>query len=174
MRTTWLPYELHPGVPSEGIPRERYFGSAARVEQMRARMRDLAAAVGLQMESRDTLINTRLALATAEFARERGAYECVHRTLFEAHWHLTGRLEEVEDLKRIAAACGLDPEELGQALAEGRYDQLLDERRREAESVGIDAIPAHIFGNRYLVVGAHPAELFRQVVEKLSTTPFAD
>jgi predicted DsbA family dithiol-disulfide isomerase len=168
VRTTWLPYELHPGVPPEGIPRERYFGSAARVEQMRDRMRGLAAEVGLEMESRDTLINSRLALATAEFARERGAYECVHRALFEAHWHLTGRLEEIDDLKRIAAGCGLDPLELGHALAEGRYDQLLDERRQEAEAVGINAIPAHIFGNRYLVVGAHPVQLFRQVVERLS------
>ncbi len=58
---------------------------------------------------------------------------------------------------------------MGEALAEGRYDRLLDERRHEAEAVGINAIPAHIFGNRYLVVGAHPAELFRQVVEKLTT-----
>jgi predicted DsbA family dithiol-disulfide isomerase len=169
VRTTWLPYELHPGVPPEGIPRERYFGSSARVEQMRAHMHDLAAEVGLRMDSRDTLINSRLALATAEFARERGAYECVHRALFEAHWHLTGRLEEIDDLKRIAASCGLDPGELGEALAEGRYDRLLDDRRREAEAVGINAIPAHIFGNRYLVVGAHPVELFRQVVEKLAT-----
>ena len=168
MRTTWLPYELHPGVPPEGIPRERYFGSSARVEQMRERMRALAAEVGLQMESRDTLVNSRLALATAEFARERGVYDCVHRALFEAHWHLTGRLEDVADLRRIAAGCGLDPDELEQALAEGRYERLLDERRKEAEAVGVNAIPAHIFGNRYLVVGAHPVELFRQVVAKLS------
>jgi predicted DsbA family dithiol-disulfide isomerase len=169
VRTTWLPYELHPGVPPEGIPRDRYFGSSARVEQMRAHMQQLAADAGLRMDSRDILINSRLALATAEFARERGAYESVHRALFEAHWNLTGHLEEVEDLKRIATACGLDPDEVGRALAEGRYDRLLDDRRREAEAMGINAIPAHIFGNRYLVVGAHPVELFRQVVEKLTT-----
>jgi predicted DsbA family dithiol-disulfide isomerase len=165
---TWLPFELHPEVPVEGIPRERYFGSG-RTEQMRAHMRALAAEVGLTMEARDVLINSRLALATAEFARERGAYEAVHRALFEAHWHLTGKLEDVEDLKRIAAACGLDPEELGAALADGRYEPVLDQNRREAESIGVNAIPAHIFGARYLVVGAHPLELFRQVVERLKT-----
>lgn len=129
----------------------------------------MAAEVGLHMESRDVLINSRLALATAEFARERGAYDAVHRALFEAHWHLTAKLEDVEDLKRIVAGCGLDPEELGEALADGRYEPLLDQRRREAEEIGINAIPAHIFGGRYLVVGAHPYELFHQVVEKLRT-----
>jgi len=109
------------------------------------------------------------ALATVEFARERAASAEMHRALFEAHWHLTGRLEEVEDLKRIAAECGLDPDELGEALADGRYEPLLDRRRAEAEEIGINAIPAHIFGGRYLVVGAHPYELFHQVVEKLRT-----
>jgi predicted DsbA family dithiol-disulfide isomerase len=165
---TWLPFELHPEVPVEGIPRERYFG-AGRSEQMRAHLQGVAAEVGLQMESRDVLINSRLALATAEFARERGAYDAVHRALFEAHWHLTGKLEEVEDLKRIAAGCGLDPEELGTALAEDRHGPAIDQNRREAESIGDTAIPAHIFGGRYLVVGAHPYELFRQVVDRLTT-----
>ena len=165
---TWLPFELHPEVPPEGIPRERYFGTA-RAAQMRAHLQAMASEVGLHMESRDVLINSRLALATAEFARERGAYDAVHRALFEAHWHLTAKLEDLEDLKRIAAACGLNPEELGEALADGRYEPLLDERRREAEEIGINAIPAHIFGGRYLVVGAHPYELFHQVVEKLRT-----
>ena len=168
MEVTWVPFELHPAVPPEGIPRERYFGSA-RAQQMRAHLEAMAAEVGLTMESRDVLINSRLALATAEFGREHGAYERVHRALFEAHWHLTAKLEEVEDLKRIAAECGLDPEELGEALADGRYEPLLDERRREAEEIGVNAIPAHIFGGRYLVVGAHPYELFRQVVERLRT-----
>ena len=97
---TWLPFELHPQVPPEGIPRERYFG-AERAAQMRTHLQAMAAEVGLEMESRDVLINSRAALATAEFARERGAYEAVHKALFEAHWHLTGRLEDVEDLKRI-------------------------------------------------------------------------
>jgi len=168
VEVTWLPFELHPEVPVEGIPRERYFGSG-RTEQMRARLQALAAEVGLTMESRDVLVNSRLALATAEFARERGAYEAVHRALFEAHWHLTGKLEDVEDLKRIAAGCGLDPEELCVALAKGRYEPVIDENRRQAESIGINAIPGHIFGGRYLVVGAHPYELFLQVVDRLRT-----
>jgi predicted DsbA family dithiol-disulfide isomerase len=168
VEVAWQPFELHPEVPLEGIPRERYFGPA-RTQQMRAHLQASAAEVGLTMEARDVLINSRLALATAEFARERGAYQAVHRALFEAHWHLTGKLEEVEDLKRIAAGCGLNPEELAVALAEGRYEPVIDQNRREAESIGVNAIPAHIFGGRYLVVGAHPYELFLQVVNRLTT-----
>ena len=68
---------------------------------------------------------------------------------------------------RIGTEVGLDPIELRKAIEEGRYEHVLDENRRLAESVGINAIPAHIFGRRYLVLGAQPYEAFMQVIDKL-------
>ena len=47
---------------------------------------------------------------------------------------------------------------------------MIDENRRIASSVGIDAIPAHIFGRRYLVLGAQPYEVLKQVVDRLRDT----
>jgi predicted DsbA family dithiol-disulfide isomerase len=44
---------------------------------------------------------------------------------------------------------------------------LLDANRREATEVGISAIPAHIFGRRFLVVGAHPPQVYDQVLGQL-------
>ena len=134
---------------------------------MRSRLDDIADEVGLVMKQRDVLINSRKALGAAEFARERGKFDEMHRALFKAHWELTGKLEDVDDLVRIGAEVGLDPGELRAAIEEGRYEQLLDENRRLAESVGINAIPAHIFGRRYLVLGAQPYEAFTQVIDRL-------
>ncbi len=153
-------------MPPEGIPREAYFGRG-RAEQMRDHLRAVAAEVGLTLEPRDVLINSRRALGAAEFARERGKFEEMHRALFEAHWHQTAKLEDVEDLKRVGEGVGLDPEELGRVVEEGRYEALIDENRRQAESAGISGIPAHVFGRRYLVVGAQPYELFRQVLDRI-------
>ena len=169
----WLPFELHPEIPPEGMPRERYF-SPGRTEQMAARLREMAAEVGLKMQTRDRLINTRLALATAEFARERGAFDAVHKALFKAHWEGLADLDSVEDLKRIVAEAGLDPAELGEALAAGRYEEALDANRREAVAVGINAIPAHIFARRFLVVGAQPDEVFDQVLGKVAEVESAE
>ena len=167
VKVAWLPFELHPEAPVDGgIPREAYFGRG-RSEAMRERLQGVAAEVGLIMESRDVLINSRRALAAAEFARERGRYAAMHQALFKAHWELTGRLENVDDLVEIGAGVGLDPDELRQALDDGRYEAVIDETRREAESVGINAIPAHVFGSKYLVVGAQPYEAFRQVLDRI-------
>ena len=152
----------------EGIPREAYFGRG-RSEQMRAHLQSIADSLGVKMESRDAIINSRRALGAAEFARERDRFEAMHHALFKAHWELTGKLENVDDLVRIGESVGLDGAELRASIDEDRYASVIDENRRIAGSVGIDAIPAHIFERRYLVLGAQPREVFDEVLEKLAT-----
>ena len=134
---------------------------------MRSRLDTIAEEVGLVMRQRDVIINSRKALGAAEFAREHGKFEEMHRALFKAHWEGTGKLEVVDDLVRIGTEVGLDPVELRSAIELRRFEGTLDDSRRQAESVGINAIPAHIFGQRYLVVGAHPYENFKQVLDRL-------
>ena len=134
---------------------------------MRSRLDSVAADVGLSMHQRDIIINSRRALGAAEFAREHGKFEEMHLALFKAHWEGGGRLEDIDDLVRIGAGVGLDSTELRKAIEEDRYAAVIDDNRHEAESVGINAIPAHIFGRRYLVLGAQPYDAFRQVLDRL-------
>ena len=161
-----MPFELHPEAPVEGIPREAYFGRA-RSEQMHNHLQSVAAEVGLTMESRDVIVNSRRALGAAEYAREKGKFDEMHHALFKAHWERTARLEDVDDLVEVGAGIGLDRDGLREAIEDGRYEPLIDDSRREAESVGINAIPAHVFGGRYLVVGAQPYETFERVLERI-------
>jgi predicted DsbA family dithiol-disulfide isomerase len=163
---TWLPFELHPEAPVEGIPMDVYFGGR-RFDQIRSHLETIAREVGVSMHQRDVIINSRRALGTAEFAREHGKYAEMHHALFKAHWEGTGRLEDVDDLVRIGVGVGLDGAELRKAIEEDRYAAVIDDNRRQAEAVGINAIPAHIFGRRYLVMGAQPDAAFRQVLERL-------
>ena len=84
-------------------------------------------------------------------------------------WAGTGKLEDVDDLVRIGAGVGLETDELRAAITEDRYAAVIDENRRAASSAGIDAIPAHIFGRRYLVMGAQPYDVLKQVVDRLTS-----
>jgi len=167
---TWLPFELHPEAPVEGIPREVYFGRE-RSERINSHLQSVASSVGLTMKPREVIINSRRALGAAEFAREHGLFDEMHHALFRGHWEGTARLEDVDDLVRVGESIGLDGAELRPALESDRYADVIDEQRRVASSVGIDAIPAHVFGRRYLVLGAQPYDLFRQVVDKINELP---
>jgi predicted DsbA family dithiol-disulfide isomerase len=164
---TWLPFELHPEAPPEGIPRSAYFGEA-RARQIHSYLDSVAESVGLQMRHRDVIINSRRALGAAEFARERGLFAPMHEALFKAHWQDGARLEDVGDLVGIGTAVGLDPTELRTSIEEDRYASVIDHNRQLATSVGINAIPAHVFGRRYLVMGAQPYEVLRQAVDALA------
>jgi predicted DsbA family dithiol-disulfide isomerase len=167
---TWLPFELHPEAPPEGIPRDVYFGRGRSV-QMRSYMESVAESVGLTMRQRDVIINSRRALGAAEFAREHGKFAELHRALFKAHWEGGGKLEDVDDLARIGAGVGLDGKELRTAILEDRYAGVIDENRQMATSAGINAIPAHVFAQRYLVMGAQPYEVLKEVIDKLAGEP---
>ena len=134
---------------------------------MRSHLQSVADSVGLRMKTRDVIINSRRALGAAEFARDSGKFDEMHHALFKAHWEGTGKLEDVDDLVRIGESVGLDGPELRAAVGEDRYARVIDENRRLANSAGINAIPAHIFNRRYLVLGAQPREVFDQVLEKL-------
>jgi predicted DsbA family dithiol-disulfide isomerase len=147
---------------------EEYFPPhyLSRIES--APWRPLAEEVGLVMKRGTRLINTRLALSAAEFARERGLFDAMHLALFKAYWEQTGDIESVQGLKQIATEVGLDAEAMAAELAAGRYEEVLDANRREATQVGINGIPAHVFGLRYLVMGAHPYEILKQVADKVA------
>jgi len=134
---------------------------------MHSHMQSVAESVGLTMQPRDVIINSRRALGAAEFARERGKFEEMHRALFEAHWHGTAKLEDVDDLVRVGEGIGLDAAELREAIETNRYAEVIDENRRLATSAGINAIPAHVFDRRFLVLGAQPEEVFRQVLDRV-------
>ena len=166
MEATWLPYELHPEVPLEGMSYEEYFPAhyLARIEA--SPWAALAEEEGLVMKRGGRLINTRLALSAAEFAREHGLYDAMHLALFKAYWEQTGDIATIEGLKAIADSVGLDSAAMAAELEAGRYEALLDANRREATQVGINGIPAHVFALRYLVMGAQPYEILKQVADK--------
>jgi predicted DsbA family dithiol-disulfide isomerase len=155
------------------MPLDAYFGRG-RSEQIRGRLQSVAAEVGLVMEQRDVIINSRRALGAAEFAREHNRFAEMHLALLKAHWEGTGRLENIDDLVKIGAGVGLDADELRKSIDEDRYASVIDQNRLEAESVGINAIPAHIFGRRYLVLGAQPYEAFKEVLDRLQEDRVAE
>ncbi len=138
---------------------------------MRSHMQSIAASVGLKIKTRDVIINSRRALGAAEFAREQGRFDAMHHALFQAHWEGTGKLEDVDDLVRIGEGVGLDGAALREAIESSRFDDVIDENRRMASSAGIDAIPAHVFGRRFLVLGAQPYDVLKQVVERIAAMP---
>ena len=166
MAVEWVPFELHPEIPPEGRSRDEVLPPAYRARAEEGVNR-LAAQVGLQLRLHDRLINSRPALEAAEFARERGRFEAMHKELFHAYWDDGRNVSDLAVLREVASRAGVDVAGMEQAIAEDRYGDYLDARRAEAEELMINGIPAHVIADRYLVMGAQPYDLFERVMAKV-------
>ena len=160
-----MPFELHPEIPPEGRPRDEVL-PAAYMARAQEGVNRLAASVGLQLKLHERLINSRPALQAAEFAREQGRYEPMHRELMKAYWDQGLDVSDLVVLREVADRAGVDVAGMEAAVKENRFGDYLDARRAEAEELGINGIPAHVIADRYLVMGAQPYDLFERVMAK--------
>jgi predicted DsbA family dithiol-disulfide isomerase len=162
----WLPFDLHPEYPPEGISladlHRRYgFGDQDP-------LRERFAAAGLEYNRPEIVPNTKLALRMTELARERGLHEPFHDRLMDAYWSEATNIGEPDELRRLAAAVGLDTDDVEQVIADPvTYLAAVEGSTQQAHSVGINAVPAFVLDRRVLVLGAQPLEVFRRAFSEL-------
>jgi predicted DsbA family dithiol-disulfide isomerase len=110
------------------------------------------------------------ALQVTELARDRGLHEPVHSRVMRAYWSEGIDIGNEERLLDAVAEAGLDRTEAAATLADGRYGERVRASTREANLVGINAVPAFVLDGRLLVLGAQPEAVFEQAVEQLAAT----
>src|SRR2546422_2910316 len=124
----WVPFELHPEIPTEGRPRDAVLPPAYRARAEEGVNR-LAAQVGLRLRLHDRLINSRPALQAAEFAREHGRFEPMHRELFRAYWDQGRDVSDMAVLREVASLAGADAGRMGAGVAADPVGGLLQRPR---------------------------------------------
>ncbi len=166
----WLPFDLHPEYPPEGIPlaelHRRYGIASGESDPLRSRF----AAAGLEYNRPETVPNTRLALRLSELARERGLHAAFHDRLMDAYWSEATNIGEPDELRRLSGDVGLDAAEVERVIGdESAYLDAVDASTHEAQSVGINAIPAFVLDRRLIVLGAQPLAVFREAFAQLDS-----
>ena len=165
-RVEWLPFDLHPEYPPEGIPREELHRRYP--EDVHERTRQMVEASGLEYNPPpDVVPNSRQALELTELAREKGLHEPVHSRLMHAYWSEGRNIGDTETLLDLIAEAGIDREEASAALADGRYAARVDASTTQAQQAGIHAIPAFVLDGRLLLLGAQPHEIFERALEQV-------
>jgi predicted DsbA family dithiol-disulfide isomerase len=119
----------------------------------------------------ERISNTRDALRLSELARDRGLHDPFHDRLMDAFWAEGRDLSDHDVLRGLAAGVGLDAAEVEDVLASDAYLERVLASTREAQSIGINGIPAFLLDGRLLVLGAHPPETFERAFEQLGVAP---
>jgi predicted DsbA family dithiol-disulfide isomerase len=165
----WLPFDLHPEYPPEGIPLAELHRRYGIGLGERDPLRDRFAADGLDYNRPEIVPNTRLALRLSELARERGLHQPFHDRLMDAYWSEATNIADPDELRRLAAEVGLLAEDVERVIAEpAAYLDLVEDSTRQALSIGINAVPAFVLDRRLIVLGAQPLEVFRRAFAQLA------
>jgi predicted DsbA family dithiol-disulfide isomerase len=159
----WHSFELRPAGTPPISPQYR-----ARIEasqpllQRRAREE-----YGLEINRGPFGINSRPALIAQKYAEAQGKGEQFHKAVMGAYWQQARPINAHEVLKEIAERVGLNTQDFEAVLSNPAYEAEVDADIEQAHEYQLDAVPALVFAEKYLVMGAQPYPVLERVVEKI-------
>ena len=108
--------------------------------------------------------NTFDSLRLTKFAQEKGHEEIIEK-LFDAYFTKNLELADHEVLKKIAAECGLDENEVAEVLNSDKYAEEVRRDEYEAAVNGIHGVPYFVIADKYALSGAQPSDVIKQAIE---------
>ena len=173
------PFELNPDMPPEGQNivehvAQKYGSTPEQSAANRDVIRDRAAAVGFAMNTSDQsrAYNTFDAHRLLHWAGETGAPEsaqaALKHALFEAYFTNGQNPADVDVLVTAAEKAGLDPAEAREIITSGRYAEEVRQAEYLWQQRGINAVPAIVIDQRYLISGGQPPEAFEQAIRQIA------
>jgi predicted DsbA family dithiol-disulfide isomerase len=163
---TWLPFELHPEYPPEGIPRAQLL---ARYGSFEERLRERFAEEGLPYTPNpDVVPNSFAALRLAELARDLDRHDEIHDRLMDAYWRDGVNIGDHDELRRLLH--DLPADDVERVLATDEHAERVRASTQQALSIGANGVPAWVIDGRLLVPGAQPREVFERAFEQLASS----
>jgi predicted DsbA family dithiol-disulfide isomerase len=169
MAVRWRAFQLNPGMPPEGMGRERYidakFGSSERAKRIYEAVTAVGASEGIDFNfgairrTPNTLLSHRL----LRKAGKDGLQDALLEAMFHAYFVEGRDIGDARVLAEIGEAGGLSG-----AAAFLAGDEDGEEVRAEdslARRQGINGVPCFIFNYRFLLSGAQEPESFFQLFD---------
>lgn len=122
---------------------------------------------GLEINAGPFGINSRPALIGAKFAEAQGQGEAYHDAVFRAYWQGARDIADLDVLTDVATAVNLDADDFIAALTDPAYEKEVTADIEQAFRFGLSGVPALVFNQKYLVVGAQPLPTLEEVAEKV-------
>ena len=122
---------------------------------------------GLQMNPGPLGTTSRPALVLEKYAQTQGKGAAFHVAAMRAYWEQCKDIGDKEVLRAVAEEVGLNTKDFEQILASEGFNEQVHADVEMAHAYGLTGVPALIFADRYLVVGAQPYQVLKQVVERV-------
>ena len=170
---SWLPYELNPDMPSQGMARADYrsrkFG-AERSAELDAQMRERGEGEGVTFafEKMTRTPNTRRAHALIAKAGETGLANAMAEELFRTYFEEGADVGDTETLVKAATSVGMDEATARAIIDDEAIKQEVAALEARATQMGVSGVPFFIIEEKFAVSGAQPVENWKQVLVEIA------
>ena len=161
----WLPFEIHPDTPQQGVLWKDYFPGMVP-EAFFRQLNERSQAFGVRFGPQPLMSNSREALAAGEFAKELGRYDAYHEAVFRAFFTDCLDIGNREVILDIARKTGLDAQTLIAALEDDIYGSRLQQTTLAARDQGIRSAPTFLIEDYGSITGAQPIDTFRAALRE--------
>ena len=167
----WLPFQLDPSLPAEGVDRRqrllRKFGSESYAEAMMERVAQAGREEGIdfRFDRGGQVSNTLRAHRVIKWAGEAGVQNAVVTRLFEVFFTEGRDAASPEVLVEVAREVGMDADEVRERLDRGDDEEAVRREADELRMAGVTGVPFFLIG-RFPVMGAQTPETFAQVLDR--------
>ncbi|MSQ49218.1 MAG: DsbA family oxidoreductase [Betaproteobacteria bacterium] len=165
-RIEWLPFQLNPDMPAEGVARAEYrrakFGSVEKGRALDARVAQEGAGEGIAFafDRMQRTPNTVAAHQLIDLAQSQGKGEAVVDALFRAYFEEASDIGNAEILAGIANAAGVENWPVG-----ANAPQVAGHEER-VRDLGISGVPTFIFNKESGLSGAYPPDMLAQAIRE--------
>ncbi|SLN18283.1 DSBA-like thioredoxin domain protein [Pseudoruegeria aquimaris] len=169
----WHPFQLNPDMPKEGMDRRTYletkFGGKEAAVRVYAQIAQAAEEAGLNIDfgAIKRTPNTIDAHRLIHWAGLEGRQTAAVSALFRAYFEEGKDIGDAQILADIAESIEMDRDVTLRLLAGDADVEMVRERDAHSRKMGVTGVPTFIVGQRHVVPGAQPAELWRRVIQDI-------
>lgn len=157
-------FPLHPETPEEGLElSELLAGRSYDLPAMFARVKGVAAELGLPWSERSHTYNSRRAQELGKWAESLDQGEAFHAAAYRTYFGAGRNIALPHQLIAIAESLGLPGAEARLVIAEGRFAAAVDADWERARELGITAVPTALWKGEALV-GFQPYAAFQKLL----------
>lgn len=173
-RIEWHPFQLNPDMPAGGVDRRDYleakFGGKMNAARAYAQVMEAGAAAGLDIniDRIDRQPNTLDAHRLIHWAGLEGRQNAIVTALFRAYFRDGQDIGDHGVLAALAGAAGMDAAMAARLLASDADRDDIAARDTDARRKGVRAVPTFLVARQYVVSGAQPPELWREVARDIA------
>ena len=162
--------EIHPETPVEGMPVSELGYPPEQWARMMENLNRMGIAEGIVFSDRTFTTNSHKSLLLAEAVKEEGReiFETLNEALFRAYFTEGRNIGDPQVLREVAQSAGVPTGRIRQAGSDAAYEERLALDREAAEQIGITGIPTFIVDGRWIIEGAVPVEMLREVAHKIA------